>query len=888
MFKRIAALLIAALMLLAVLPAYAIPQAAPIETEYSGSYYTDNGVNIGALLAESGNALLSDLNSLMTRTHTHITSYNEIRDMLVGSDPDPAVPGNLILFYSRVSANGSWDSGVTFNREHVWPQSLGSFSTSNAGADLHHIRPTDPSVNNARGSRLMAWIDSPGDEIIYHSSSAVIETECYINAGNEIEPRDAVKGDVARIYFYVAARWGEDLKSPVSDDTFQTLLEWNLLDPADTSEQTRNDYAESVQGNRNVFIDYPEFGRLVYGSAENGFDYTPVTSGDYTYYVKDGSAVIVSYNGSASAVTVPGTLGGFPVTELGCASFANNTELTSVLLPESVTKIGSHAFYNDPALASLYVQSASAVTFARRALRRCPSLTGVYFSGAAPVFENEDIVNPLISGSDINELPEGLKIYYVNGMSGWSGWMGGNAGVIYTLAQWDGTGVPETPCIISVGTATGAHPGDTVTVPVTVSGEYEAHTIQVKVEFDPDMLTLNAVTSGPLVSAAEGAMFLPETSVQGTAAFSILGISDPVTGSGVLANLRFTVSENCTQDQPLHINVVSFDYAPIGQTMPSPIPHDDYDGAILMAEPDPTPTPEPTAEPTAAPTPAGEGSYVLVTDIADITDGDYVLYGVNGNNKGAMSAVFSSSGRFAAEAVTISGDTVVDPAAEVVWRLEKQADGSVTLYNAAENIYCVINGDSTSGFAAAQTAESGFTVEYRNGNSTSNFFLKSTDSSANGRGISIYQSDFRPYLLSNAKDLYLYKFIPAAHVYHTVTFVDWDGTVLSVQEVEEGASAAAPEVPGREGYTFIGWDTDFSSVTTDLTVTALYEQNAPQYLKGDVNCDGIVDSADITLAAAYSMSAGEVTAQGVANGDMNGDGFLTAADLSALYSYIQG
>ena len=57
---------------------------------------------------------------------------------------------------------------------------------------------------------------------------------------------------------------------------------------------------------------------------------------------------------------------------------------------------------------------------------------------------------------------------------------------------------------------------------------------------------------------------------------------------------------------------------------------------------------------------------------------------------------------------------------------------------------------------------------------------------------------------------------------------------------------------------------------------------------GDVNCDGIVDSADITLAAAYSMSAGSVTAQGVANGDMNGDGLLTAADLSALYGYIQG
>ena len=59
-------------------------------------------------------------------------------------------------------------------------------------------------------------------------------------------------------------------------------------------------------------------------------------------------------------------------------------------------------------------------------------------------------------------------------------------------------------------------------------------------------------------------------------------------------------------------------------------------------------------------------------------------------------------------------------------------------------------------------------------------------------------------------------------------------------------------------------------------------------LAGDVNCDGLVDSADITLAAAYAMSAGTVSEQGVINGDMNGDGLLTAADLSALYSFIQG
>ena len=66
------------------------------------------------------------------------------------------------------------------------------------------------------------------------------------------------------------------------------------------------------------------------------------------------------------------------------------------------------------------------------------------------------------------------------------------------------------------------------------------------------------------------------------------------------------------------------------------------------------------------------------------------------------------------------------------------------------------------------------------------------------------------------------------------------------------------------------------------------EEVPPAGLPGDVNCDGIVDSADLTLAAAYAMSAGTVSEQGVINGDMNGDGLLTAADLSALYSFIQG
>lgn len=62
---------------------------------------------------------------------------------------------------------------------------------------------------------------------------------------------------------------------------------------------------------------------------------------------------------------------------------------------------------------------------------------------------------------------------------------------------------------------------------------------------------------------------------------------------------------------------------------------------------------------------------------------------------------------------------------------------------------------------------------------------------------------------------------------YTVTFADWDGTVLDTQNVQNGKAATAPtEIPERKNYTFTGWDKDFSNITSDLTVTAQYEQAA--------------------------------------------------------------
>lgn len=64
--------------------------------------------------------------------------------------------------------------------------------------------------------------------------------------------------------------------------------------------------------------------------------------------------------------------------------------------------------------------------------------------------------------------------------------------------------------------------------------------------------------------------------------------------------------------------------------------------------------------------------------------------------------------------------------------------------------------------------------------------------------------------------------------YYTVKFFDWDDTELSSQQIEKGQSAVAPDMSGqvREGYTFVGWDKDFTNVQSNLDIYAQYESNS--------------------------------------------------------------
>ena len=225
---------------------------------YTGEYDYD------ALIELSSSALLTELRELMTDTHKKQTSYANCRDYADETDCENGNTTIITLYTSYASSQGEYDGGSGWNREHVWPKSLGGFETSGAGADLHHIRPSENRTNSNRGNLKYGEV-SGGNTTTGNLSG--LAGGSY--SGGYFEPLDNVKGDVARICLYVYVRWGAEYSKCSSiTNVFQSvdvLLEWCALDPVDTWEMGRNEVVESIQGNRNVFIDYPELAWQLFG-----------------------------------------------------------------------------------------------------------------------------------------------------------------------------------------------------------------------------------------------------------------------------------------------------------------------------------------------------------------------------------------------------------------------------------------------------------------------------------------------------------------------------------------------------------------------------------------------------------------------------------------------
>ena len=234
-------------------------------SEFDSYYAILDGIDSLNLRRELHN--LIDNNKVLPYT----SSSFDVWDALEQTDEDPDNSNNVILFYTgRSQAKTYQDHGEkddnSWNREHVWAKVRGfggsPSEVKGPATDIHHIRPADRSVNSDRWSK---YFDDGGTT---HSEA----TGCKYTT-DTWEPRDDVKGDVARMMFYMAVRYegGDGYSDLELNETgatdytkpnigrLSTLLEWNIEDPVDSFEQKRNQTIFEIQGNRNPFIDHPEF-----------------------------------------------------------------------------------------------------------------------------------------------------------------------------------------------------------------------------------------------------------------------------------------------------------------------------------------------------------------------------------------------------------------------------------------------------------------------------------------------------------------------------------------------------------------------------------------------------------------------------------------------------
>ena len=233
-------------------------------------YYKNTDFNL------TGNDLKEELATTIIGTHTTNLSYTPgVWDVLKQSDLDPTDNSKVVLIYGYDDNDGNYVTdrtrskdanggaqGTDWNREHVYPKSLGNpnLGTSGPGADAHHLRPSDVTFNSQRGNKLFAAGSGNAGDV----------------SGNWY-PGDEWKGDVARMMMYMYLRYGDRclpknvaVGSAVASDSNMValLLEWNADDPVSDLEIQRNNVVANAQGNRNPFIDNPYLATLIWDGNE--------------------------------------------------------------------------------------------------------------------------------------------------------------------------------------------------------------------------------------------------------------------------------------------------------------------------------------------------------------------------------------------------------------------------------------------------------------------------------------------------------------------------------------------------------------------------------------------------------------------------------------------
>lgn len=242
------------------------------------SYYNDVNLNL------TGQELYFELQVKIDQASNSFT-YGDVRDAVLISDEDISNNNNVLLVYGYNDTDGncttdrSRDKGdfggatCQWNREHVFARSntnppMGNVdnNTTGIGADPHNIRPCDQQMNNTKGNKKFA--SGNGNAGI-------------VGSGHWY-PGDEWKGDIARMIMYMYTRYGDRCLPSLtgvgnlqgSTNMLQLFLQWNAEDPVTPFEDQRNEYFETLYGNRNPFIDNPYLATIIWGGtpAEDRWD----------------------------------------------------------------------------------------------------------------------------------------------------------------------------------------------------------------------------------------------------------------------------------------------------------------------------------------------------------------------------------------------------------------------------------------------------------------------------------------------------------------------------------------------------------------------------------------------------------------------------------------
>lgn len=222
--------------------------------EYNGNYYDNLNTDL------KGTQFRTELANLITTTHHTNPSYSAgLASLFAKADLDINT-GKVVEFYT-----GNLTNGFTGNREHVWPKQAGDAfpEKSEAGSDGHHLRPCNSTVNSSRGNKSFDEVTS---KVVNESNGT-----CYMD-GTFFYPGKGFRGQTARILMYVQTRWGDkyNLKFVLGDGhsktigDIETLFKWHLEEPPTANEIYRNNAVADYQGNRNPFIDHPEYAAMIY------------------------------------------------------------------------------------------------------------------------------------------------------------------------------------------------------------------------------------------------------------------------------------------------------------------------------------------------------------------------------------------------------------------------------------------------------------------------------------------------------------------------------------------------------------------------------------------------------------------------------------------------